>query len=241
MIKCLAEPLSIPFSILFNKCINNFTSPDQWLEAIITAIYKKGERNIPDNYRPISLTSVISKLFESIVRDAIVAHMSNNKLFAEEQHGFVPKRNCATQLLDSLEAWNNIMEERGCVDIIYTDFSKAFDSVPRERLLRKVESYGIQGNLLKWIESFLSSRRQRVKVGGSLSQWASVKSGVPQGSVLGPILFVLFINDMSNVITNTCRIFADDTKIFSNALNPSLQDDIDSLTLWSKNGSYPLM
>ena len=104
----VAEPLSIPFSILFNKCINNFTSPDQWLEAIITAIYKKGERNIPDNYRPISLTSVISKLFESIVRDAIVAHISNNRLFAEEQHGFVPKRNCATQLLDSLEAWKKV-------------------------------------------------------------------------------------------------------------------------------------
>ena len=104
-----------------------------------------------------------------------------------------------------------------------------------------MESYGIQGNLLKWIESFLSSRRQQVKVGGSLSQWAHVKSGVPQGSVLGPILFVLFINDMPNVITNTCRIFADDTKIFSNALNPSLQDDIGSLALWSKNGSYPLM
>ena len=164
--------------------------------------------------------------------------MSNNKLFAEEQHGFVPKRNCATQLLDSLEAWNNIMEESGCVDIIYTDFSKAFDSVPCERLLRKVESYGIQGNLLKWVESFLSSRRQRVKVGGSLSQWAPVKSGVPQGSVFGPILFVLFIN-MPNVITNTCRIFAYDTKIFSNALNPSLQDDIDSLALWSKKWQLP--
>ena len=97
-------------------------------------------------------------MFESIVRDAIVTHMSYNNLFAEEQHGFVPKRNCATQLLVSLEAWNDIMEESGCVDIIYTDYSKAFDSAPHARLLRKVESYGIKGNILKWIESFLSNR-----------------------------------------------------------------------------------
>ena len=133
-----------------------------------TAIYKKGERTIPGNYRPISLTSVISKLFKSTVRDAIVVHMSNNNLFAEEQYGFVPKWNCATQLLVSLEVWNDIMEESGCVDIIYTDFSKAFDSVPHEGLLRKVESYGIKGNVLK--ESFLPIRRQRVKVGGSVSK-----------------------------------------------------------------------
>ena len=239
MLECLAEPLCEPLSILFNKSMKGYTSPDQWLEALITAIYKKGEKNIPDNYRPISLTSVISKVFESIVRDAIVAHMNNNSLFADEQHGFVPKRNCATQLLVSLEAWNDIMEESGCVDIIYTDFSKAFDSVPHERLLRKVESYGIKGNLLKWIKSFLLNRRQRVKVGDSVSICVPVKSGVPQGSVLGPILFVLFINDMPSMIMNTCRLFADDAKIFCNASNSSLQDDINSLALWSKKWQLP--
>ena len=131
------------------------------------------------------------------------------------------------------------MEESGCGDIIYTDFSKAFDSVSHERLLRKVESYGIKGNILKWIESFLSNKRQRVKVGGSVSKWAKVRSGVPQGSVLGLILFVLFINDMPSMITNTCRIFGDDPKHFCNALDSSLQDDIDSLALWSKKWQLP--
>ena len=168
-----------PLAILFNKSIKNSTSPDQWLEALITAIYKKGEKNITDNYRPISLTSVFSKIFESIVRSAIVKHMNINNihnLFADEQHGFVPMRNWATQLLVCLEAWSKIMEESGFIDIIYADFSKAFDSVPHLRLLRKVESYGIKGNLLKWIGSFSSNRRQRVKVAESVSKWAQVVS-----------------------------------------------------------------
>ena len=166
-------------------------------------------------------------------------HMNKHDLFADEQHGFVPMRNCCTQLLVSLEAWNDIIEVSGCVYIIYTDFSKAFDSVPHARLLKKVKSYGINGKLLKWIESFLSNRRQQVKVGESVSKWVPVKSGVPQGSVLGPILFVLFINDMPDTIQNTCKLFADDAKVFCNASNSSLQLDIDSLALWSQNWQLP--
>ena len=149
MIRCLADPLSKPLAILFNKSIKNSISPDQWLEALITAIYKKGEKNIADNYRPISLTSVFSKIFESVVRDAIVKHMNINNLFADQHHGFVPMRNWATQLLVCLEAWSKIMEESGCIDIIYTDFSKAFDSVPKLRPLRKVESYKFHYLLLE--------------------------------------------------------------------------------------------
>ena len=159
--------------------------------------------------------------------------MNINKLFADEQHGFVPMRNCATQLLLCLDEWSKIMEDSGCIDIIYTDFPKAFDSVPHLRLLRKVEPYGIKGNLLKWIGSFLSNRRQRVKVADS------VKSGVPQGSVMGPILFVFFINDMPNTLMNTCKLFADDAKIFCNAFNSKLQGDIDELALWSEKWQLP--
>ena len=136
------------------------------------------------------------------------------KLFTNEQHGFVPKRNCTTQLLESIETWCKVIEEHGYIDVIYTNFAKAFDAVPHKRLMRKVKSYGFKGDLLNWIKSFLTNRRQRVKVGGSILDWSKVKSGVPQGSVLGPILFVIYINDMPEVISNSCKLFADDAKIF---------------------------
>ena len=121
-------------------------------------------------------------------------------------------------------------------DLIYTDFSKAFDSVP-QRLLQKIANIGIDGKVHKWVKSFLSGRKHRVSVEGELSCWANVKSGIPQGSVLGPILFVIFINDMPNTIRSFCQLFADDAKIFRNIKSPSdsdcLQEDIDKLTEWS--------
>ena len=165
--------------------------------------------------------------------------MMENHLFADEQHGFVLMRNCVSQLLESMEAWSQIIEEGGCIVIIYTDFSKAFDSVPHTRLLKKIESYGIKGDILKWIGSFLSNRKQRVKVEGSMSRWIPVTSGIPQGSVLGPILFVLFINDMPSGIKNTCKLFADDAKIFCNPLKTLLQHDIDKLSQWSEKWQLP--
>ena len=239
-LKRLANILCVPISIIFNKSIKSRTNPIQWLEALITAIHKKGPKNIPDNYRPISLTSVLSKVMGSLIRDAIMKHMVENNLLANEQHGFVPSRNCMTQLLESLEAWCDIIEDGGCADVIFTDFSKAFDSVPHLRLLNKLESYGITGELLMWIKSFLQKRKQRVKVNGELSDWFTVKSGVPQGTVLGPILFVIYINDMPDVITSSCKIFADDAKVFSMVSQDStLQTDLDNLVKWSELWQLP--
>ena len=177
---------------------------------------------------------------ESFIRDVILPHMVKNNLFNSNQHEFLPRRNCTTHLLEVIESWYETIEKKGYIDVIYTDF--AFDSVPHLRLIRKVESYGIKGKLLSWIKSFLTSRRQRVNVNGQMSRWSEVKSGVPQGSVFGPILFLIFINDMPMVVKNTCKLFADDAKIFGDVSKKgiNIQNDIDNLHSWSETCNFLL-
>ena len=208
----LSEELSKPLFILFQKSLKESVVPMDWLSACITAIYKKRRKDIPGNYRPISLTSALCKLLESIIKDFIIEHLTRNNLLAEEQHGFVPNRNCITNLLTAIEYWSSSMEGKS-FDLIYTDFSKAFDSVPHARLMNKLKIMGITGEVLGWIKSFLTNRKQRVVVEGEMSSWSDVKSGIPQGSVLGPILFVAFINDLPDCILSTCNMFADDAKV----------------------------
>ena len=238
-----AEEISIPLSILFRKSLDATSLPEDWKLGEVVPIHKKGSRRQPGNYRPVSLTSVIGKVLESIVRDVLVDHMLSNQLFADEQHGFVPGRNCITQLLLVIEEWTDMLERGIPVDVAYLDFQKAFDSVPHQRLLRKVEAYGIKGGLRDWIEAFLSERKQRVKVNGSKSAWSEVKSGIPQGSCLGPTLFVIFINDLPDVIKSMCKIFADDTKAYTcmkcGEDSRRFQDDLEALNNWSDKWQLP--
>ena len=141
--------------------------------------------------------------------------LNTNHLLSEDLHGFRAGRSCVTQLLEIMELWTSMLDEGDGIDVVYLDFRKAFDSVPHQRLLEKARAHGIDGNLLKWIESFLTGRKQRVNVNGEMSSWADVHSGIPQGSVLGPILFIIFINDLPDVVECYVKIFADDTKVFT--------------------------
>ena len=211
----------------------------EWKNANVTAIYKKGNRQIPGNYRPVSLTCIACKVLETIVREQIIDHLKQNKLFSKQQFGFIGGRSTTMQLLKVLNDWTSILDRGGSIDVVYFDFMKAFDKVPHHRLLMKLESYGIGGAALEWIRAFLVNRKQRVMVNGVASEWINVTSGVPQGSVLGPILFVLYINDLPDVVDVDSNIymFADDTKLYREMSDVKdeaiLQDDINKMEEWS--------
>ena len=185
----LCHTLGEPLSVLYNKSLEMGRIPADWKTAHVTAIFKKGTKSTAGNYRPVSLTCVLCKVLESIIRDAMVNHMNDHKLYSSCQHGFRKGRSCTTQLLEVMENLSRSIDDGQNIDILYLDFRKAFDQVPHHRLLLKLRSYGFVGNISKWIEDFLSDRTQKVRVGDSYSANAKVLSGIPQGSILGPILF----------------------------------------------------
>ena len=235
----LAETLSVPLVIIYNTSIRTKTLPMDWKHANVSVIFKKGSKTTPKNYRPVSLTSILCKTLESIVRDSIIEHMEMNNLFSKKQFGFITGRSTVLQLLHVLNIWIEILDQGGDLEVVYCDFMKAFDKVPHRRLIHKIEKYGITGNVLGWIESFLSDRTHCVVINNTKSHCAAVTSGIPQGSVLGPILFVIYINDLPEVVNKNSYVylFADDTKVFRKINSEDdrriLQNDIDRMVEWS--------
>ena len=235
VLKELSRELSFPLSFLFNLSLEMGILPNDWKSAEVVALFKKGSRLDPGNYRPVSLTCIICKVLESIIRDSIVSHLIENKLLTDCQHGFRKKRSCVTQLLEVMNDFTCSMDNGYDIDILYLDFKKAFDSVPHERLIIKLKAYGITGQVLRWISAFLSNRTQQVRVGTATSGVGMVLSGIPQGSILGPILFLIFINDLPHCLKSTCKIFADDTKIYNISPNTTdIQSDLNKLLDWSE-------
>ena len=177
-------------------------------------------------------------MIETVIRNHIVKHMVENKLFSNKQYGFIKGRSTVLQLLCAMEKWTEALDNGNRTDCIYTDFRKAFDKVPHKRLLSKLRAYGIKGNICKWIEDFLKGRDQRVTVNGARSEWERIISGVPQGTVLGPILFVIFINDLPDLLESLLFLFADDSKISREIQNETdqeiLQEDLNRMNEWSK-------
>ena len=233
----LSGCIALPLKEIFDRSLSTGQVPKLWKLANVTAVHKKGSRDEAQNYRPISLTCICSKVMERIVNEKVMQHLIHNNILCTQQHGFTSGRSCLTNLLTTLEDCSRNLDDKVPTDIIYLDFAKAFDTVPHARLCHKLQRSGIGGPLLRWIEDFLYDRKQRVTVNGTHSAWERVISGVPQGSVIGPTLFLLFINDLPNRIASKVQIFADDSKIYRPIRSPTdtyqLQKDLQEVEQWS--------
>src|SRR5260221_1084505 len=233
LLKNIANEICEPLSYIFNRSIVQGIVPLSWRQANVTPLFKKGTKQDPGNYRPVSLTSQICKLLESIIKDNIINHLNTNNLINSSQHGFTERKSCLTNLLEFLDSVTNYVDQGHPVDVIYLYLQKAFDKVPHERLLLKLKAHGITGEIAIWIRAWLRDRQQRVILNNEKSDYRAVKSGVPQGSILDPLLFLVYINDLDEGILSKVLKFADDTKlvakIASNEDIAKLRHDLETL------------
>ena len=192
--------------------------------------------SLDENYRPVSLTSILVKSLEHIIHKHTMKFLTHHRLLSERQHGFRGARSCVTQLLQLLHSWYSSLEKGDSVDVVFPDFAKAFDKVSHHHLLYKLQCYGIPGHLFSWFHDYRSDRTQRVIIGGHSSEWMEVSSGVPQRSILGPLLFLLYINDVPLSVSCSTEPFADDSvlyrKIASEGDCVEFQDDLLCAASW---------
>ena len=236
LLKELREEIAPIIQIIFERSLQTGKLPADWCRAQVTPIFKKGSKSSAANYRPISLTCILCKALEHIIASQVVKHLNSHDLLYDLQHGFREKRSCETQLTMLVEDLARNLSKGKQTDLVLLDFSKAFDKVNHSKLLWKLHQYGIRGHALAWIRAFLGNRSQTVVLEGEESGSVPVTSGVPQGSVLGPILFLVYINDLPDELSSQVRLFADDTAVYLTIGGAEdgkvLQTDLDRLSVW---------
>ena len=236
LLKELRDEIAPIIKVIFEKSLQTGKLPSEWVTANVMPVFKKGDKSLAANYRPISLICILCKVLEHILASNIVKHLDAQGIMYDLQHGFREKRSCETQLVMMIDDLARNASAGKQTDVILLDFSKAFDKVNHSKLLWKLHQYGIRGKVLSWIQAFLGNRSQRVVVEGEESDSIPVNSGVPQGSVLGPILFLAYINNLPEDICSQARLFADDTALYLTIKgeedSSALQKDLDTLLVW---------
>lgn len=239
MLKEAAPSIARPLTRLFNLSLSTCVFPDIWKQANVIPLYKKGNKSIPNNYRPISLLSIVGKILEKAVFKHTFNHIRDNELFTRFQSGFMPSDSTVNQLVHLYHVFCEALDQKKKVRIVFCDISKAFDRVWHEGLLYKLSNMGIKGTLHNWFSNYLHGRQQRVVIKGSSSEWGYINAGVPQGSVLGPLLFLVYINDITAAIRSNVSLFADDTCLYMNSTDhqnnaTALNRDLEALESWAK-------
>ena len=241
MLQICDESVIVPLFIIFQNILESSTYPDQWKQANVVPIHKKEDKQLVKNYRPISLLPLCGKIFEKLIFDGLFSYLVSNNLITKNQSGFVPGDSCTNQLLYLINEIHEAFEDPKSLEVraIFLDISKAFDKVWHEGLMFKLKQNGVSGKLLSFFKSYLSNRKQRVALNGFYSDLAEIESGVPQGSVLGPLLFLVYINDLENGIKSNVKFFADDTMLYSIVKDPllsaaDLNHDLEKINQWAK-------
>ena len=242
MIKICDDALLLPLRLIFESCLTQGVFPQVWKQANVVPIHKKNSKSLKNNYRPISLLPIFSKILEKLIFDSLYHHLDKNSLLNQNQSGFRPGDSTVNQLLSIVNSIFSAFDCNPTLDVrsVYLDISKAFDRVWHQGLIYKLSQFGVSGKLMILIQSFLNDRKQRTVLNGKTSTWGTVSAGVPQGSILGPLLFLIYINDLTDGLRCNVKLFADDTSIFTVVHDPhtaalDINHDLNLIESWAHN------
>ena len=246
LLKFAAPYIADDISYICNHSINSATFPRKWKEAKVSPLHKNGPHDDVNNYRPISILPVLSKVLEKHVHDCLSAYLKEYNLLHKTQSGFRSQHSCETALVQMIDTWLNAMDNGKMIGVVLVDFEKAFDLVDHQILLSKLKLYGIDREALNWFSTYLAHRRQQVSINDNKSDFETVTFGVPQGSILGPLLFLLFINDLPLYVNNvSADLYADDTTLYDvqnsvEMIEHNLQTGLNQLHIWCKSNGMVL-